>query len=56
MKILENRVSVEQTLLPIHRFCRKGVYPGTSIQRQQIDDEQVPWTINLPKYYTIFSI
>jgi hypothetical protein len=48
MKILQNRLSLEQ---PIHRFCRKGIYPGTSIQRQQMNDDQVPWTVDLPKYY-----
>jgi hypothetical protein len=50
MKVIQNRASIEQNLLPIHRFCRKGVYPGTSIQRQQIDDDHVPWTVDLPKY------
>ncbi|CAF4320413.1 unnamed protein product, partial [Rotaria magnacalcarata] len=39
------------SLLPIHRFCREGIYPKTSIQRQQITGDQVPWTINLPKLY-----
>ncbi|CAF1215097.1 unnamed protein product [Adineta steineri] len=46
----QNHSSIEQTLLPIHIFCRKGVYPGTSISRQQINDDQVPWTVNLPDY------
>ncbi|CAF4103900.1 unnamed protein product [Rotaria magnacalcarata] len=40
----------QNSLLPIHRFCREGIYPKTSIQRQQITGDQVPWTINLPNY------
>ncbi|CAF0981441.1 unnamed protein product [Rotaria sordida] len=50
MKILLNRSSIKESFLPIHRYCRKGSYPGTSIQRQQINDNQVPWIIDLPNY------
>ncbi|CAF1577174.1 unnamed protein product [Rotaria sp. Silwood1] len=56
MKILLNHLSIKESFLPIHRYCRKGFYPGTSIQRQQINDDQVPWSIDLsnynPSYYT----
>ncbi|CAF2514985.1 unnamed protein product [Rotaria sp. Silwood2] len=42
-----NRPSIKEFFLPIHRFCLKGFYPGTSTKHQQRDDEQVPWTVDL---------
>jgi hypothetical protein len=45
----QDRTSIQQTVLPIHRFCRKGIYPGTSIARQQMNDNQVPWTADFPE-------
>jgi len=45
----QDRLSIQQTVLPIHRFCRKGIYPGTSIARQQMNDDQVPWTVDFPE-------
>jgi len=45
----QDRSSIQQTVLPIHRFCRKGIYPGTSIARQQMNDDQVPWTVDFPE-------
>lgn len=41
--------SPNESLIPIHHFCRKGTYPNTSIERQQMSDEQVPWNINFPE-------
>lgn len=54
MKLLQQHQSIEppestESSLLIHRFCRKGVYPGTAIQRQQIEDSQVPWIVELPE-------
>jgi hypothetical protein len=49
LKHEQDRSSVQQTVLPIHRFCRKGIYPGTSIARQQMNDNQVPWTADFPE-------
>ena len=36
---------------PIHRFCRQGLYPSTSISRLQFDDRWVPWTVPFPQYH-----
>ena len=54
MKLLQQQQSIKppestESSLLIHRFCRKGAYPGTTIQRQQIEDSQVPWTVKLPE-------
>jgi hypothetical protein len=46
--ISQTRLSTEPSRLPIHRFCRQGVYPGTSIQRQPTNDSQVPWIVDVP--------
>jgi hypothetical protein len=53
-KLVPRRQSIElpkstESSLLIHHFCRKGVYPGTTIQRQKIDDSQVPWMVELPE-------
>ncbi|CAF1450787.1 unnamed protein product [Adineta ricciae] len=49
-KQVQSRPSAKSNSLPIHQFCRIGVYPDTSISRQQMEDDQVPWTVDLPNY------
>lgn len=40
--------------LAVHRFCRQGLYPNTSIARQYFDDNHVPWSMNFPDYHPPF--
>lgn len=42
------------TLMKIHYKCRNSFYPLSKIQRFNVPDELVNWTINYPSYTPIF--
>lgn len=45
----ENETIAEQT----HIKCRKGIYPGSTVDRAKVDDDKVSWKIEDPNYQPI---
>ena len=44
------RSETNEVSYPIHRFCRQGLYPNTSIRRVEFEDQFVPWSVPFPHY------
>uniref|UniRef100_A0A131YCB2 ADP-ribose pyrophosphatase n=1 Tax=Rhipicephalus appendiculatus TaxID=34631 RepID=A0A131YCB2_RHIAP len=34
----------------LHTKCRGATYPGTNVQRLNVPDDKVPWTVRWPDY------